>query len=322
MNIITTISVADSTINETRAHYKGSSFFIRKTVYTKQTQRKEEEKMRKTVGTVVLAMSLLVGCGAPTTGTGTSSETLKVGMECDYAPHNWTTTAAKATDSSYPVNGSDALCDGYDVMVAQRLAEEMGKELVIYKITWDGLIPSLQSQQIDAVIAGMSPTAERQEVIDFTDSYYDDNSNQFMVVNKNSAFANATTLADFAGAKISAQLGTLQVNYIEQITDVQAVAPMDSYTTLMQAAKAGTIDGYIAEEVVAREQAAADDSLVVVELVNNENGFTVSEDETTVSIGIKKGNDALMQELNAALATISQEDREAMMNQAAEMAGE
>ncbi|MGL4624223.1 MAG: amino acid ABC transporter substrate-binding protein, partial [Culicoidibacterales bacterium] len=96
----------------------------------------------------------------------------------------------------------------------------------------------------------------------------------------------------------------------------------DSYTTLMQAAKAGTIDGYIAEEVVAREQAAADDSLVVVELVNNENGFTVSEDETTVSIGIKKGNDALMQELNAALATISQEDREAMMNQAAEMAGE
>ncbi|MGL4973536.1 MAG: transporter substrate-binding domain-containing protein [Culicoidibacterales bacterium] len=275
--------------------------------------------MKKTIAAVCVSVGLLTGCGS---ATSTTSDTLKIGMECDYAPHNWTTTSAKATDSSYPINGSDALCDGYDVMIATRLAEEMGKELVIYKITWDGLIPSLQSGQIDAVIAGMSPTAERQEVINFSDSYYNDDSNQYMVVNKNSAYANATALNDFAGAKISAQLGTLQVAYIDQITDVQAIAPMDSYTTLMQATATGTIDGYIAEEMVAYEQAAANDNLVVVELINNETGFSVAADEVTVAIGVKKDNTALQAELNAALATISDAEREAMMLEATEMAGE
>ncbi len=275
--------------------------------------------MKKTVGTLLVTVGLLTGCG---TVTNDDATTLKVGMECDYAPHNWTTTQAKATDSSYPINGSDALCDGYDVMIAQRIAEEMNRELIIYKITWDGLIPSLQSQQIDAVIAGMSPTEKRKETIDFTDSYYNDDSNQYMVVNKNSEYASAAQLSDFSGAKISAQLGTLQVDYIDQIANVQAIAPMDNYTTLMQATASGTIDGYIAEEMVAYEQAAANDNLVVVELVNNENGFTVREDETTVSIGIRKGNTELQEALNAALANISTDERKVLMEEATQMAGE
>ncbi|MGL5296571.1 MAG: transporter substrate-binding domain-containing protein [Culicoidibacterales bacterium] len=275
--------------------------------------------MKKTVGTLLVTVGLLTGCG---TVANDDATTLKVGMECDYAPHNWTTTQAKATDSSYPINGSDALCDGYDVMIAQRIAEEMNRELIIYKITWDGLIPSLQSQQIDAVIAGMSPTEKRKETIDFTDSYYNDDSNQYMVVNKNSEYASAAQLSDFSGAKISAQLGTLQVDYIDQIANVQAIAPMDNYTTLMQATASGTIDGYIAEEMVAYEQAAANDNLVVVELVNNENGFTVREDETTVSIGIRKGNTELQEALNAALANISTDERKVLMEEATQMAGE
>ncbi|MGL4952733.1 MAG: amino acid ABC transporter substrate-binding protein, partial [Culicoidibacterales bacterium] len=91
---------------------------------------------------------------------------------------------------------------------------------------------------------------------------------------------------------------------------------------LMQATATGTIDGYIAEEMVAYEQAAANENLVVVELINNETGFSVAADEVTVAIGIKKDNEALQAELNAALATISDAEREAMMLEATEMAGE
>lgn len=274
--------------------------------------------MKKTVTSIVLAVTILSGCGS----AAGSSSVLNVGMECDYAPHNWTTTSAKASESAQPINGSSAYCDGYDVMIASQLAAEMGRELVIYKITWDGLIPSLQSGQIDAVIAGMSPTVEREKVISFSESYYSDDANHFIVVNKNSAYVNASSLADFSGAKISAQLGTLQVPYIDQISDVQAVAPMDSYTTLMQATSAGTIDGYIAEEMVAREQAAADANLVVIELINNTTGFSVSAEETTVAIGVRKDDETLKAELNAALATISKSDREALMAAASDLAGE
>ena len=124
------------------------------------------------------------------------AEEFRVGLECNYAPFNW--TQVEEDELSVPIDGGMGFAGGYDVEIAKRIAEGLGRDLVIVKIEWDGLIPALQSGMIDAVIAGMSPTAERKLTVAFSDAYY--NSDLVIVTRKDSDYASATTLADFAGA--------------------------------------------------------------------------------------------------------------------------
>lgn len=116
---------------------------------------------------------LVLKSEAPATTNGT----LKVGMECAYAPFNWT-DMEKATPGAVAISsqGSEGLyANGYDVQIAQYIANKLGMKLEIYAITWEGLLPALQSGTVDAIIAGMSPTAEREQEIDFTNVYYSSN---------------------------------------------------------------------------------------------------------------------------------------------------
>ena len=121
----------------------------------------------------------------------------RVGMECDYPPFNW--TQVDENENTVPIDGGMGYAGGYDVEIAKKVAEGLGKELVIVKVEWDGLIQKLNAGQIDAVIAGMSPTAERKITVDFTDAYY--NSDLVIVVRKDSDYANAATLEDFRGLR-------------------------------------------------------------------------------------------------------------------------
>ena len=117
--------------------------------------------------------SFAVSCDKPETTNGT----FKVGMECAYEPYNWTDTDGSLPGSvAISGEGKDGLyANGYDVQIAQYVADKLGLELEVYSYEWDSLIPAVQSGAIDAVIAGMSPTSEREEEIDFTDTYYESN---------------------------------------------------------------------------------------------------------------------------------------------------
>lgn len=115
----------------------------------------------------------------------TTNGVLKVGMECAYAPFNWT-DMSEPSIGAVPISsqGSEGMyANGYDVQIAQYIANKLGMKLEIYAITWDGLLPALQSGTVDAIIAGMSPTAEREAEIDFTDVYY--SSNLVVIYKKN-----------------------------------------------------------------------------------------------------------------------------------------
>ena len=107
----------------------------------------------------------------------TTNGTLKIGMECAYEPYNWTDTEGKSL-GAVPITGEgkDGLyANGYDVQIAQYVANKLGMKLEIRQLEWDSLIPAVQSGNIDAIVAGMSPTAERAKEIDFTDTYYESN---------------------------------------------------------------------------------------------------------------------------------------------------
>ena len=82
-----------------------------------------------------------------------------------------------------------------DPLRAKYIAEQLGMELQIYKLDWDSLPLAVQSGTVDCVIAGQSITAERLESVDFSDPYYF--ASIVVLTKKDSAFANATSLADF-----------------------------------------------------------------------------------------------------------------------------
>ena len=136
-------------------------------------QRSELMEQIVTLASGGTVSEFAVSCPAPETTNGT----LRVGMECAYEPYNWTDMDGTSL-GAVPISGEgkDGLyANGYDVQIAQYIANRLGMKLEIYSIEWDSLLPALESGAIDAIAAGMSPTAERSQQIDFTDTYYESN---------------------------------------------------------------------------------------------------------------------------------------------------
>jgi ABC-type amino acid transport substrate-binding protein len=239
----------------------------------------------------------------------TESKKFKVGMECGYAPFNW--TQSDNSNGAVAIEGG-GFAGGYDVEVAKKIAAKLGKELVIVKTEWDGLEPALQSGVIDAIIAGMSPTADRKTRIEFSDNYY--KSDLVVVVKKDGKFANAKTLKDFTDAKITAQLNTFHYTVIEQLTGAKKETAMPDFPTMITALSSGAIDGYISERPGAVSAMASNSNLAFISFAEG-SGFVASEEDVAVAIGLKKGSDKKTA-INEVLAEMSTADRQTLMDNA------
>jgi ABC-type amino acid transport substrate-binding protein len=249
----------------------------------------------------------LAGC------TEAGANELVVGLECNYAPFNWTTS--EATDTAVEIDGVDAYCDGYDVMIASEIATALEMDLVIRKIEWDGLIPALIADEIDVIIAGMSPTPERAQTVSFTNEYF--RSEQVLVVQTAGAYSSATTLADFDGASVIAQMGTLQDGLIDQISNVNHMNPLGDYPSLVASLTSNVSDALVAELPVAMSIVSSNAGLSIVQL--GANGFTVEDSDVSVSVALRQDETELLESINTVLAGITTDSRNTMMNQALDM---
>ena len=255
----------------------------------------------KRIIVTLLAIAMMLSACAFAEGT------FRVGMECDYPPFNW--TQVEEDENSVPIDGGMGFAGGYDVEIAKRIAEGLGKELVIKKIAWDGLIPALNSDQIDAVIAGMSPTAERKVTVDFTDAYY--NSDLVVVVRADGDYVAAETLSDFAGAKITAQLNTFHETVVSQLEGVNQMPSMETFPAMITALTSGAIDGYISERPGAVSACASNADLTFVTP-----GFVASEEDTSIAVALKQGQPELIDAINEILAGIDTDARNELMDNA------
>ncbi|GLC89131.1 transporter substrate-binding domain-containing protein [Lysinibacillus piscis] len=238
----------------------------------------------------------------------TSGGEFRVGMEAGYAPFNWT----QQDDANGAVKIADnaEYAGGYDVQMAKKIAEGLGKELVIVKMEWDGLVPALQSNKIDAIVAGMSPTEERKQTIDFTENYY--TSDFVMVIKKGSKYEEAKSIQDFAGAKVTSQLNTSNYTVIDQIKGVEKQTAMDSFPAMRVALEAGKIDGYVAERPEGISAQQANDKFTFVSF---EEGFDTDISNTSIAVGMRKG-DADLDKINEILKGISEDERQKIMEEA------
>lgn len=259
---------------------------------------------------------ILAGCGNGATDDSSAaagsadSETFVVGMEAGYPPFNWTQN--DDSNGAVKIDGADGYANGYDVQMAQKVADGLGKELVIVKTEWDGLVPALVSSKIDAIVAGMSPTDERKEAIDFSDSYY--TTELVMVVKADGDYADATALVDFADAKVTAQLNTLHYGVIDQIEGVQKQPTMDSFTSMRVALESGTIDAYVSERPEAISASAANSAFKMIEL-DEADTFELSVADSEIAIGLIKESE-LKDQINEILSGITEEERIQMMDEA------
>ena len=273
-------------------------------------------KTWKTTMAALMGLFILAGCGNGTTEDSSAadgsaeSDAFVVGMEAGYPPFNWTQN--DDSNGAVKIDGADGYANGYDVQMAQKVADGLGKELVIVKTEWDGLVPALVSSKIDAIVAGMSPTDERKEAIDFSDSYY--TTELVIVVKSDGAYANATTLADFADAKVTAQLNTLHYGVIDQIEGVQKQPAMDSFTSMRVTLESGTIDAYVSERPEAISASAANSAFKMIEL-NQADTFELSVADSEIAIGLIKESE-LKDQINEILSGITEEERIQMMEEA------
>lgn len=272
--------------------------------------------------TLALAASL-AACGGDTTSTtstnGTSSpsstaeggKVLRVAMECGYAPYNWT----QPTDANGAVKIADSndYAYGYDVMMAQTLAEKMGYELEIVKLDWDSLIPALQSGTVDCVIAGQSITSERLEMVDFTTPYY--YASIVAVTKQDSVYAAAKSVADLDGAVCTSQLATVWYDVcLPQIPNGDIQPAQDSAPAMLVALESGRVDLIVTDEPTAMAACVAYPDMVQLSLTDGD--FEVSEEEINIGISVQKGNTELLDALNTALAELTEDDFTTMMQEA------
>lgn len=249
--------------------------------------------MKKISVILLMAILFLSGCSV-------QKDTLKVGMECNYAPFNYTQVNDR--------NGAVAIdevsyCNGYDVKIAKTLAEKIGKELEIVKMSWNGLEPSLRSGTIDAIIAGMTANDERREHADFTTPYFD--SELVLIVRKGDSLENAKSIQEFSGKKVVGQLATNYDEVIDQIQGVIHVTGKETYPLMVVALQQQEVDAITAETPVAIGVIESNPDLTYVKF-DKEKGFDI---DTTVSIAVKKGNSDLLNRLQIALDTIDSDTR-------------
>ncbi|OIJ15997.1 ABC transporter substrate-binding protein [Anaerobacillus arseniciselenatis] len=221
----------------------------------------------------VLSIALLAACGTAQNeeeaqqGTGgeapAEKQTLVMGTSADYPPYEFIDTAV-----------SDEII-GFDIDIANYIADRLGFELEVRDMDFNGLVPALTNNRVDFVLAGMTPTPERLENVDFSEIYYV--AKQTIVTKEDSGI---TSLEDLAGKTLGVQLGSIQVglanDIAEEIGELE-IAERNRITDLIQELMTNRIDAAIIEDTVGEGHIAVNPTLTSFPIVEeNEAGSAIA----------------------------------------------
>lgn len=183
---------------------------------------------------------------------------------------------------------------GFDVELAQQIAKDMGKELKIEDMSFDGLLPALESGQIDMAVAGMSVTADREKNALFSDSYY--RASQRIVVPKNSKIANKYQLEN---KRIAVQLGTTGDQAASKIKGAQVIQ-FPAAPNALQELAAGKVDAAVIDDAPAKQYVSGFPTLKVINTPLSSESY---------AIAFKKGNTELAEHANKTIANMKADGR-------------
>ena len=292
--------------------------------------------MKKSIPALLLSAAMmlsLAGCGATastapseaasteaTSGEaaaeaipGVEDGVLTVGMECAYAPYNW--TQADDSNGAVPIaNNPGSYANGYDVMVAKKICETYGWELEVMAIEWDGLTPALNAGTIDAVIAGQSMTEARLAEVDMAGPYF--YASIVCVTKADSAQAAATGISNLTGT-CTAQTGTIWYDScLPQIPGADIQTQAETAPAMIMAVESGTVDFICTDMPTAMGACATYPDLTILDFSGSEDDFQVDEGEINIGISVAKGNTALKDAMDGVLSGMTADDFNAVMDEA------
>lgn len=281
----------------------------------------------------VMTVSMLSGCGSSggkeesqavsgtsgpagteTAESGSSAESgekedekvLRVGMECAYAPFNWTQENPEVAngETAVPIYGSNYYAYGYDVMMAKKIADYLGMELEIHKVEWDTIGLAMDSGEYDCIIAGMGKTPEREASYAFTTPYY--YRDNCLTVKAGSGLEDITSLSDLAGKGIivTTQTGTGWITLQEQIPDRVAGANYATTAECFMAVSNGVADAALIDKPTAESALMTNTDLVMITFEEGQ-GFVDDNGMTNVCIATRLNDTELRDKIQGALDAMS-----------------
>ena len=265
---------------------------------------------------LLLALSL-AACGSGST-TGVEDGVLTIAMECAYAPYNW--MQGDDSNGAVPIsNVPGSYANGYDVMIGKKIAEANGWELEVIQADWDSLVPGVQTGIYDAVIAGQSMTAERSEQVDFAGPYF--YASIVCVTKKDSPYATATSIADLAGGKCTAQIATIWYDQcLPQIDGALVQTAAETAPAMLMALETGSVDFICTDMPTAQGAVAAYPDMTILDFSGTDGDFQFSDEvraeNVNIGVSVKKGNTELKNMIDSVLSTMTADDMNALMEQA------
>lgn len=254
--------------------------------------------MKKIIATAVLGIMTmgLAGCGSSNDKNSASKTDLLekiqkngklvVGMSADYVPYEF---------HYIDENGKDVI-GGFDVDIANEIANKIGVNLVIQEMDFDALVSALPAEKVDLVISGMNPTEERAKVVDFSEVYY--NSKHGILVRAEDA-DKYQTFADLEGAKVGVQLGSTQEKIAKTEIPNVNLQQLSNINNLILELKAGKVDAIVMEKPVAEMAVKSNPELAV--------GKPTYEEQTGGNaVGIAKNNPQLLAKVNEVITELNE----------------
>ena len=207
-----------------------------------------------------------------------------VGTEAQYAP--------------YEFKDLDANFAGCDMWLAQQIADSLGVELEVVDMAFDGIIPAVQSGQVDLGIAAFTNTPERAEEIDFSDLY--ETSAQLLIVKAGNADTYSTK-ESLVGLKVGAQKGTIQSQLIQSALPESELFELEKYPALALEVQNGNIAGLVVDQAVGEALVASSNGALEVSNFT----FTAEEASFGKSVVIAKGNEDLVAVVNEVINKVT-----------------
>lgn len=254
--------------------------------------------IKKVVASTLLGIMTMgfVGCGASNNKSATETkdllETIQekgkvvVGMSADYAPYEF---------HYIDENGKDVI-GGFDVDIANEIANSLGVELVIQEMDFDALVAALPAGKIDLVISGMNPTEKRAKVVDFSEIYYN---SQHGILVRSEDMDKYKTFADLEGVKVGTQLGSTQEQISRNEIPNADLQLLNNVNNLILELKAGKVDAIVMEKPVAEMAVKSNPELAV--------GNPIYEEESGGNaVGIAKGNEELLAKINEVIKNLNE----------------
>ncbi len=256
---------------------------------------------------VVMTLSL-AACGEKEETTKSKLDQIKeagvlvLGTSADYPP----------AEFHMEIDGKDTIV-GYDIELAKLIAEDLGVELKVVDMAFDGLCISLSKGDFDMVISGMSATEERKKAVDFTEPYFKPEFQVVMVLNENAD--KYSTVDDLKGKSIGYQSGTIQAGVLEEYDLLGNAVALSSTQNIVMELKEGKLDAAYIDYLPSLAFATANPEISLIDV-------GLVDDNPGEAIAVQKGNEDFVNYLNEIVTTLKSEGKvEQLMAEAQLLAG-